>query len=170
MRVCEWHSYVQDLTHFFKNKIRALCRNIDQGRMGYAAMYTMANRVWFPVQVAQRRIDHRIHIKGKDIADPITSFEQLERQKLIQAALLRNVKQAGYTAPTPIQMQAIPILLQGRETLACAPTGSGMRCHGSTNDSVVRCLGDMVTRALMGGVNRRGVKHLLLVFSMLPPV
>jgi ATP-dependent RNA helicase DDX52/ROK1 len=80
----------------------------------------------FSLQVAQRRIDHRIHVKGKDIADPLTSFDQLARHSLINPALLRNVSQAGYTAPTPIQMQAIPVLLQGRELLACAPTGSGL--------------------------------------------
>jgi ATP-dependent RNA helicase DDX52/ROK1 len=78
------------------------------------------------LQVAQRRIAHRIHVRGKDISDPVTSFEQLEAHKLIHPALLRNVQQSGYDAPTPIQMQAIPILLQGREMLACAPTGSGM--------------------------------------------
>ena len=28
-----------------------------------------------------------------------------------------------YTQPTPIQMQAIPLMLESREILACAPTG-----------------------------------------------
>jgi ATP-dependent RNA helicase RhlE len=31
----------------------------------------------------------------------------------------------GYTEPTPIQKQAIPFLLQGRDILACAETGTG---------------------------------------------
>jgi ATP-dependent RNA helicase RhlE len=40
-------------------------------------------------------------------------------------ALLRAVKDAGYLTPTPIQTQAIPLLLQGRDLLACAQTGTG---------------------------------------------
>lgn len=41
----------------------------------------------------------------------------------MRAYLLRNIEEAGYTTPTPIQMQAIPILLSGKELLAIAPTG-----------------------------------------------
>lgn len=40
-------------------------------------------------------------------------------------ALLRAVKDAGYITPTPIQTQAIPLLLQGRDILGCAQTGTG---------------------------------------------
>ncbi|MBF6593701.1 MAG: DEAD/DEAH box helicase [Thermaceae bacterium] len=39
--------------------------------------------------------------------------------------LLRSVEQMGYTQPTPIQTQAIPPALAGRDVLACAMTGSG---------------------------------------------
>ena len=39
---------------------------------------------------------------------------------------LRVIQQdLGYSAPTPIQRQAIPIVLSGRDLLAIAPTGSG---------------------------------------------
>ena len=34
-------------------------------------------------------------------------------------------EQMGYTEPTPIQKQAIPVLLQGGDILACAETGTG---------------------------------------------
>jgi ATP-dependent RNA helicase RhlE len=40
-------------------------------------------------------------------------------------ALLRAVEDAGYITPTPIQTQAIPLLLQGRDLLGCAQTGTG---------------------------------------------
>jgi ATP-dependent RNA helicase RhlE len=40
-------------------------------------------------------------------------------------ALLRAVADAGYITPTPIQTQAIPLLLQGRDLLGCAQTGTG---------------------------------------------
>jgi len=39
--------------------------------------------------------------------------------------LLRAVHEAGYTTPTPIQLQAIPVVLQGGDLLAGAQTGTG---------------------------------------------
>jgi ATP-dependent RNA helicase RhlE len=39
--------------------------------------------------------------------------------------LLRGIKELGFTRPTPIQADAIPPALQGRDVLACAQTGSG---------------------------------------------
>ena len=39
--------------------------------------------------------------------------------------LLRGVDQMGFTEPTPIQQDAIPPALEGRDLLACAMTGSG---------------------------------------------
>jgi superfamily II DNA/RNA helicase len=39
--------------------------------------------------------------------------------------LLRGVTDAGYIHPTPIQEQAIPIVLMGRDVLGCAQTGTG---------------------------------------------
>ena len=39
--------------------------------------------------------------------------------------LLRGVREMGFTRPTPIQADAIPPALQGRDVLACAMTGSG---------------------------------------------
>src|SRR5205809_5546449 len=39
--------------------------------------------------------------------------------------LLRGVKEMGFTRPTPIQVDAIPPALEGRDVLAAAMTGSG---------------------------------------------
>ena len=39
--------------------------------------------------------------------------------------ILRALETQGYTSPTPIQAQAIPPLLQGRDLLGCAQTGTG---------------------------------------------
>lgn len=39
--------------------------------------------------------------------------------------LLRRVGEVGYQTPTPIQEQAIPSILQGRDILGCAQTGTG---------------------------------------------
>jgi ATP-dependent RNA helicase RhlE len=49
------------------------------------------------------------------------SFENLN---LIEP-ILRALKAEGYTTPTPIQEQAIPYILQHRDLLGCAQTGTG---------------------------------------------
>jgi len=43
----------------------------------------------------------------------------------LNAALLRAISDQGYTEPTPIQQQAIPAILDGRDILAGAQTGTG---------------------------------------------
>ena len=49
------------------------------------------------------------------------SFENLN---LIEP-ILRALKTEGYTTPTPIQEQSIPIILQRKDLLGCAQTGTG---------------------------------------------
>ncbi len=49
------------------------------------------------------------------------SFEQLG----LTAELLRAIREQGYTEPTPIQNKAIPLILQGRDIMAGAQTGTG---------------------------------------------
>lgn len=39
--------------------------------------------------------------------------------------LTDKCEQLGYTEPTPIQKQAIPVLLEGKDIMACAETGTG---------------------------------------------
>jgi len=49
------------------------------------------------------------------------TFQELELIEPISKAL----KEEGYTTPTPIQSKAIPIILQQRDLLGCAQTGTG---------------------------------------------
>ena len=49
------------------------------------------------------------------------SFEQFSFDRRIAA----GVKSVGYTTPTPIQLKAIPVVLQGRDMLGLAQTGTG---------------------------------------------
>lgn len=39
--------------------------------------------------------------------------------------ILKSLKEEGYSTPTPIQVQAIPIVLQGTDLIGCAQTGTG---------------------------------------------
>jgi len=50
-----------------------------------------------------------------------TSFAELG----LRPELLRAVEEAGYTIPTPIQAQAIPVILAGKDVMGGAQTGTG---------------------------------------------
>ena len=39
--------------------------------------------------------------------------------------ILRSIAEHGYETPTPIQAQAIPLVLAGHDLMACAQTGTG---------------------------------------------
>ncbi|TDX01939.1 DEAD/DEAH box helicase [Dinghuibacter silviterrae] len=49
------------------------------------------------------------------------SFEQLH----LIAPIADALKKKGYTQPTPIQAQSIPVVLRGKDLLGCAQTGTG---------------------------------------------
>ncbi|KAK4772969.1 hypothetical protein SAY87_027988 [Trapa incisa] len=66
-----------------------------------------------------------IHVSGTKIPSPLQDFAELKTRHGCKSYLLRNISKLGYKEPTPIQRQAIPVLLSGRECFACAPTGSG---------------------------------------------
>jgi ATP-dependent RNA helicase RhlE len=51
----------------------------------------------------------------------ITSFNELG----LSPEILRAVTEAGYTSPTPIQAQAIPVVLAGLDVMGGAQTGTG---------------------------------------------
>lgn len=76
-------------------------------------------------KINQLRNQHRISITGNRIPKPITEFTELSMTYGVSSKLINNIINCGYECPTPIQMQAIPAMLQGRQILACAPTGSG---------------------------------------------
>jgi ATP-dependent RNA helicase RhlE len=59
-----------------------------------------------------------------DSIGPQYYFMTFENLDLIEP-ILQAVKLEGYTTPTPIQQQAIPIVLEGKDLLGCAQTGTG---------------------------------------------
>ncbi|MCM0647666.1 DEAD/DEAH box helicase [Clostridium swellfunianum] len=48
-------------------------------------------------------------------------FENLD----INKAILKSIKEMGYAKPTPIQEKAIPYILEGKDLIGCAQTGTG---------------------------------------------
>src|SRR4030095_8361389 len=51
----------------------------------------------------------------------VTSFDELG----LSPEIMRAVTEAGYTTPTPIQAQAIPVVLAGLDVMGGAQTGTG---------------------------------------------
>src|SRR5690606_4233727 len=69
----------------------------------------------------------------------------------LSAGLLRAVEEQGYSEPTPIQREAIPVILSGRDLMAAAQTGTG-KTAGFTLPLLERL-----------GERGRGVRALILV-------
>jgi superfamily II DNA/RNA helicase len=57
----------------------------------------------------------------RNVLLPTTTFAELGLSAKVQAAIAA----AGYTEPTPIQLQAIPVAVTGRDVLGIAQTGTG---------------------------------------------
>ncbi|GKX54312.1 ATP-dependent RNA helicase RhlE [Leminorella grimontii] len=75
----------------------------------------------------------------------------------LSADILRAVEEMGYRQPTPIQQQAIPVVLSGRDLMACAQTGTG-KTAGFTLPLLQRLI--TTSPAAKGG--RRPVRALIL--------
>ena len=71
------------------------------------------------------RKSYKGNVTGEDVPLPIGSFEDLVTRFQFDKRLLSNLIESHFTEPTPIQCEGIPLALQGRDILACAPTGSG---------------------------------------------
>ncbi|KAL7396344.1 hypothetical protein ABVT39_004558 [Epinephelus coioides] len=72
-------------------------------------------------QVQRIKQELGIETQGRDVRRPIVEFEHCS----FPATLSGNLKKAGYEAPTPVQMQMVPVGLSGRDVIASADTGSG---------------------------------------------
>lgn len=71
------------------------------------------------------RKKYNIHVSGNNVPSPLQNFAELCTRYGCGSYLLHNLVELGFKEPTPIQRQAIPVLLSGRECFSCAPTGSG---------------------------------------------
>ncbi|TVQ59320.1 MAG: DEAD/DEAH box helicase [Phycisphaerales bacterium] len=68
--------------------------------------------------------------------------------------ILKALEQEGYTIPTPIQVQAIPHLLEGRDLLGCAQTGTG-KTAAFALPLIHRMLASPAPKSRRGGVMAR---------------
>ncbi|KIW30653.1 ATP-dependent RNA helicase ded1 [Cladophialophora immunda] len=65
--------------------------------------------------------DIPVEASGHDVPEPVNAFTNPP----LDDHLLSNIKLARYTTPTPVQKYSIPIVMGGRDLMACAQTGSG---------------------------------------------
>src|SRR3954468_1498444 len=59
--------------------------------------------------------------KSEPEAELVPGFEELG----LHANVLSAIEEAGYTTPTPIQRDAIPLAMKGRDLMGLAQTGTG---------------------------------------------
>jgi ATP-dependent RNA helicase DDX23/PRP28 len=96
------------------------------------------------------REDFDIRVRGGRAPNPLRSFQ--ETDPILHPSLVSAITQTlGYTKPSPIQRQAIPIGLQRRDMIGIAETGSGKTaafgipmCHHilTLDDEVLNSCGD----------------------------
>ncbi|XP_042887305.1 probable ATP-dependent RNA helicase DDX52 [Penaeus japonicus] len=108
------------------------------------------------LRIHQQQVNHirnklGISVWGTDIPDPIETFDEMIEKHKLSDLLVSNLLNQGYSEPTSIQKQAWPLMMQGREILGCAPTGSG-----KTAAFLVPVLNQL------GGPQRKGFRAVIL--------
>uniref|UniRef100_A0ACD5UHE1 Uncharacterized protein n=1 Tax=Avena sativa TaxID=4498 RepID=A0ACD5UHE1_AVESA len=76
------------------------------------------------IEDGSRRLDKYdipVEVSGDGAPPPADGFEEAG----LVEAVLRNVARCGYDNPTLVQRYSMPIVLSGRDLMACAQTGSG---------------------------------------------
>ncbi|KAG6744896.1 hypothetical protein NC652_036353 [Populus alba x Populus x berolinensis] len=65
--------------------------------------------------------DIPVETSGHNVPPPVNTFADID----LGEAVNQNIRRCKYVKPTPVQRNAIPILLARRDLMACAQTGSG---------------------------------------------
>lgn len=85
-----------------------------------------------------------VEVTGRDAPRNITSFDECGFFETTS----RSIQKCNYTKPTPVQKYAIPIVMQGRDLMACAQTGSGKTVSwGSSWRGFSPCRDSQLSRA-----------------------
>ncbi|XP_062976821.1 probable ATP-dependent RNA helicase DDX46 isoform X2 [Elgaria multicarinata webbii] len=112
----------------YQTKHRKLLEPVDHGKIEYET-YRKNFYVEVPElakmtqeEVTAYRLEMEgISVKGKGCPKPIKTWVQCG----ISMKILNSLKKHGYEKPTPIQAQAIPAIMSGRDLIGIAKTGSG---------------------------------------------
>jgi len=68
-----------------------------------------------------RYADIPVEATGNNVPSGIETFDEVELCEIIKS----NIELANYTCPTPVQKNALPVIMAKRDLMACAQTGSG---------------------------------------------
>ncbi|XP_045817860.1 DEAD-box ATP-dependent RNA helicase 42-like [Trifolium pratense] len=71
------------------------------------------------VVLYRKQLELKIH--GKDVPKPVKSWNQTG----LTSKVLETIKKANFEKPMPIQAQALPVIMSGRDCIGIAKTGSG---------------------------------------------
>ncbi|KAK7405993.1 hypothetical protein VNO78_07606 [Psophocarpus tetragonolobus] len=74
-----------------------------------------------PEEAALYRKQLELKIHGKDVPKPIKSWHQTG----LSSKILETIKKLNFEKPMPIQAQALPVIMSGRDCIGIAKTGSG---------------------------------------------
>ena len=75
-----------------------------------------------PAEVeAYRKSLDGIKVRGKDVPKPVKNWNQCG----LSARVLETIRRSGFDTPLPIQAQALPVIMGGRDCIGIAKTGSG---------------------------------------------
>ena len=74
-----------------------------------------------PEEVSAYRKQLELKIHGKDVPKPVKSWHQTG----LTSKILETIKRLNYEKPMPIQAQALPVIMSGRDCIGVAKTGSG---------------------------------------------
>uniref|UniRef100_A0A8C6YR52 Probable ATP-dependent RNA helicase DDX46 n=1 Tax=Nothoprocta perdicaria TaxID=30464 RepID=A0A8C6YR52_NOTPE len=112
----------------YQTKQRKLLEPVDHGKIEYepfrknfyVEVPELAKMTQEEVNVYRLELEG-ITVKGKGCPKPIKTWVQCG----ISMKILSALKKHGYEKPTPIQTQAIPAIMNGRDLIGIAKTGSG---------------------------------------------
>ncbi|XP_074924250.1 putative ATP-dependent RNA helicase DDX46 isoform X2 [Chelonoidis abingdonii] len=112
----------------YQTKQRKLLEPVDHGKIEYepfrknfyVEVPELAKMTLDEVNVYRLEMEG-IVVKGKGCPKPIKTWVQCG----ISMKILGSLKKHGYEKPTPIQAQAIPAIMNGRDLIGIAKTGSG---------------------------------------------
>uniref|UniRef100_A0A8D0GZ15 Probable ATP-dependent RNA helicase DDX46 n=1 Tax=Sphenodon punctatus TaxID=8508 RepID=A0A8D0GZ15_SPHPU len=112
----------------YQTKHRKLLEPVDHGKIEYESyrknfyveVPELAKMTQEEVTVYRLEMEG-ITVKGKGCPKPIKTWVQCG----ISMKILNSLKKQGYEKPTPIQAQAIPAIMNGRDLIGIAKTGSG---------------------------------------------
>lgn len=72
-------------------------------------------------EIEEFRRSKEMKVQGRNVPRPVTSFDEIGFPEYIMG----TIRAQGFPNPTPIQCQAWPMALSGRDVVAIAQTGSG---------------------------------------------